>query len=78
MHLNLVIDRFNRRNQKRQRKKPFSGKLAIHVDHQRCSIEIPFGMVGGFPAVSYKFQASSTWLSGYRAVRGRNLADLIT
>jgi len=63
-------------DQKRQRKKPDSVKLAFRPDRQQGPIEIQFGVVDGLPAV-VKFQDSSTLASGYQAVRGQTLADLI-
>jgi len=35
---------------KKQRKKPYHGKLAIHPDCPCGPIEIPFGVVGGLLA----------------------------
>jgi len=63
---------------KRQRKKPYSGKLGIHPDHPCRPMEMPFGKVGGLPAVAISFKFHQHGLSGYPAVRGRNLAHLIT
>jgi len=54
----------------------YSGKRAIHQDHQRHPMEIPFGMVGGLPAMVISFKFHHHRLSGYRAMRGRNLAVL--
>ena len=54
------------------------GELGIRPDHPRHPIEIPFGMVGGLLAVVISFKFRQNRLSGYRAVRGRNLADLIS
>jgi len=56
----------------------YSGKLGIRPDHSRCLIEISSGMVVGLPAVVISFKFHQHWLSGYRAVKGQNLADPIT
>jgi len=53
----------------------YSGKRGIRPDHPRRPIEIPLGTVGGFPAVTISLKFHQHRLSGYRAVRGRNLAD---
>jgi len=62
---------------KKTKKETLQWQTGIRSDHPRCRIEIPFGMVGGLPAVVISFKFHQHWTSGYRAVRGRNLADLI-
>jgi len=62
----------------KERKRPYSGKLAIWPDHQCHPIEIPFGMAGGLPAVVISFKFHQHRLSSYQAVRSQNLADLVT
>jgi len=47
----------------RQRKKPDSGKLAIHRDHTRRRIQLPFGMVGGPQVVFLSFIKISSLVS---------------
>jgi len=59
-------------------KKKLSGKLGIRLDHPRRMIQMPFGVVDVVPAVVISFKFHQNWLSGYRAVRGRNLAYLST
>ena len=51
------------------------GCVCCDLDHPRRPIEIPLGTVGGFPAVTISLKFHQLRLSGYRAVRGRNLAD---
>ena len=63
---------------KRQRKKPYSGKVDICLDHPHCPIEISFGVVGGLSAVVINFKFHQYKLSGYQVVRGRNLSYPIT
>ena len=53
----------------------YSGKLGIRPDHTRHPIKIPFGVVGGLPALVISFKFHRHRLSGYRAVRGRILAN---
>ena len=60
---------------KRQRKKHYSGKLAIRPDHPRGPIKIPFGMVGNLPAVVISFKFHQHRLSSCIAVKGWYLAD---
>ena len=55
---------------KRQRKKPYSGKLAIRSDHPRHPIEILFGMVTGLLVVVISIKFCQHRLSGYRAFGG--------
>ena len=59
------------RNQKRQ--KPDSGKLGVRPDHPRRPIEIPFGMVGGLPAIVIYFKFHQNRSMGFRDMGGRNL-----
>ena len=53
-----------RRDQKRQRKKPNSGKLSIHRDHPRRRIEMEFCMVGGLQMIVLMFEFHQNRLSG--------------
>ena len=50
-------------------------RYSIRPDHTRRPIEIAFGVVDGLPAIVISFKFHQHRLSGYRAVRGRNLTD---
>jgi len=51
----------------------YSGKWGICLDYPHRATQILFGMVGGLSAIVVHFKFHR--LSGYWAVRGRNLAD---
>jgi len=80
------IDRQNRStgatcarpHETKREKETLQWQLAIRPDHARRQIEIPFGMVGGLLTVVISFKFHQHQLSSYGAVRGQNLADLIT
>jgi len=57
-----------RRDEKRQRKKPNSGKLAIRRDHLRRQIEMKFRVVGGLWMIVLRFEFHQNRLSAFGAV----------
>jgi len=62
-----------RRDQKRLRKKPNSGKLGIRQDHPRRRIEMKSCMVGGLQMIDLRFHFHQNRLSSFWAVGGHNL-----
>jgi len=63
---------------KKKKKETLHWQTGYSPDHPRRRIEILFVMVGGLSAMVISFKFHQDRLSGYRAVMGQNLADLIT
>jgi len=51
---------------KKEDKKPYSGKLGIHPDHPHHRIEIQFGIVDGLRELVLSFKFHQNQLSGYQ------------
>jgi len=62
-----------KRKEKRKTKKPYSGKLGIHLDHPRRRIKTQMLHGGSLRGIVLMFKFHKNRLSGFRDVGGRNV-----